>query len=226
MIGVFDSGSGGLCSLSELEKRMPREDKIYLADRKNLPYGTKSEKELLPLVKKDILRLKEAGCRKILIACCTASTVYPLLSKEEREISLPIILPAAKEAAKGNRICVIATERTVNSGAFSGAISLFSSAFVAEIPAGELVLLVESGERDGALTKNGEKIIEAVAKRVFKYNPDTLLLGCTHFSHLERTLGELLPGVKTVSAAREGALALLKNCGERSESGKITYTEN
>ena len=226
MIGVFDSGLGGLCSLSELQKRMPREDKIYLADRKNLPYGTKSEKELLPLVGRDISRLRDYGCRKILIACCTASTLYPLLSEEDRKICIPIIFPAAIAAAGGKKTTVIATERTVKSRAFSRAISELSDSSVTEIPAGELVLLAESGEADGCLTKRGEETLSSVAKRVLFSEADTLILGYTHFSHFEGSLSELLPGVKIVSAAREGAVALVERAGCLFERGRVAYTEN
>lgn len=226
MIGVFDSGLGGLCSLSELQKRMPEEDKIYLADRKNLPYGTKSEKELLPLIKRDISRLRDYGCRKILIACCTASTLYPSLSEEEQKVALPIIFPAARAAVGSKKTAVIATERTVKSRAFSKALSIFCDSAVTEIPAGELVILAESGEADGRLSKKGEETLLSVAKGVLTAEADTLILGCTHFSHFEKSLSEILPGVKIISAAREGAFALVNQTGCLSERGRVVYTEN
>ena len=71
MIGIFDSGRGGIASLTVVKKLLPRVDIAYLADRKNAPYGTKSERELKLLVRRDIARLRELGAEKILIACCT-----------------------------------------------------------------------------------------------------------------------------------------------------------
>ena len=99
MIGIFDSGAGGLCAMRELARLLPDEKKIYLTDRKNLPYGTKSEGELVLLVSENIRKLRLVGCEKILLACCTASTIHPLLPKEYKELSLPIIGAAARAAS-------------------------------------------------------------------------------------------------------------------------------
>ena len=74
MLGVFDSGVGGLAALRELRRLLPFEDMIYLADKENAPYGTKTEDELVALVREDVKRLRELGAEKILMACCTAST--------------------------------------------------------------------------------------------------------------------------------------------------------
>ena len=84
MIGIFDSGVGGLNAFYEVRRGLPYADIAYLADRANAPYGTKPKDELISLVKNDIKRLRELGCRLILIACCTASTVYPELSDDEK----------------------------------------------------------------------------------------------------------------------------------------------
>ncbi len=219
MIGVFDSGAGGLCAMRELVRLLPGEKKIYLTDRKNLPYGTKSEGELVLLVSENIRKLRLVGCERILLACCTASTIHRLLPREYKEVSLPIIEAAAR-AASGERIAVIATERTVSSGAFRGAVLDFygfqQSACaryaprVFEISAGELVSLVESGERDGHLSERGRGAVLEVAKKVALTEPDSLILGCTHFSHLEESFASLLSGVRIISAAREGAFEMVK----------------
>ena len=95
MIGIFDSGVGGFSAYRTVRRMLPRENILYLADRKNAPYGTKSKDEILSFTKNNIKRLSAMGAERILIACCTASSVYDLLSEEEKEISLPIIRPAA-----------------------------------------------------------------------------------------------------------------------------------
>ena len=230
MIGVFDSGVGGFCSLRELCRLMPRADITYLADRENAPYGTKTKEELIEFIGKDISTLKSLGARKILIACCTASAVYPFLGEEEKKISFPIIEPSSVAAARlGQRITVIATEYTVSSHAFSKAISKASKECrVAEISAQELVSLAEKevhGERH-----NTEDTLEAVISRIKKTAPEVLILGCTHFSHLEKELSERLSGVITVSPAVLGARALyeeLLKTGEINEEnsgdGRLRY---
>jgi len=226
LIGVFDSGVGGLCAYRELRRLIPREDSVYLADIKNAPYGTKSEDELIALTRADIKRLSAFGARKILIACCTASSVWHRLEKEEREISLPIITPAARLAASlGERIAVIATEHTASSGAFSKEISKFSDASVMEFAEQELVSLVERGNRDGSVSGECKDTLSAISRRVRDAGAEVLILGCTHFSHLEGELSMLLPEVKIVSPARAGAIEMAKTINEgRRERGRVIYT--
>ncbi len=224
MIGVFDSGVGGYCAFREIRRLLPREDIVYLADRKNAPYGTKTKDEIITLTKADIKRLRTVGATNILIACCTASTVYDALDTEEREISLPIIRPAAEKAVMGaKKVAVIATERTVASGAFTGEISRLGNLPVGEFAAQKLVALVEGGCRDGRLTVECERELDRVAELVLGFGADTLILGCTHFSHLENELRQRC-NVRTVSPAREGAIALVKRIQNfRKENGKTIY---
>ena len=223
MIGIFDSGVGGFCAFREVRRLLPGEDIIYLADRKNAPYGTKTKDEIIALTKADIQRLYRVGARKILIACCTASSVYDELDPWEREISLPIIKPAARVAASGKKVAVIATERTVASGIFSRELAYFGNTDALEFPAQRLVALVEGGCRDGMINSECERELERIASKVKSAGADTLILGCTHFSHLERELRQMC-GVKTVSPAREGARALVNTIKEdRRESGRNIY---
>lgn len=225
MIGIFDSGVGGLCAFLELRRILPREEMIYLSDRRNAPYGTKTKDELLALEKKDIKRLADMGADKILIACCTASTLWNELDDSEKEITVPIIRPAARIAARGRRVAVIATKHTVKAAAFSREIWRFNqSAFVSERAEQDLVALVEDGNRDGKL--NGKTLARLwdVARWTEKIQADVLVLGCTHFSHLEGTLMKMMPEVKIVSPAREGAREIAKTAGGGCR-GKITYTD-
>ncbi len=213
-------------SFRDVRRVLSHENIVYLADRKNAPYGTKTKEELIRLVESDVKRLSEYGCERILIACCTASTVHPHLPKELREISIPIIAPTAKAASGRESIAVIATRHTVSSSAFAKALSDISpTSAAAEIEAGELVTLVESGGRDGHLSDDQIKTIKNIADRIKTHDPDTLILGCTHFSHLEKTFAELLPDLKIISSAREGAMALINEIRPKYESGISRYTE-
>ena len=225
MIGVLDSGAGGLAAAEILRAAMKREDVVCLADRKNLPYGEKSPEELVRLVGRNIERLRDMGCRRVLIACCTASSVYPSLDGEQRSLGFPIITPASV-ATGGGRVTVIATERTVKSHAFRDEISrLYKDSEVTEISAQSLVALVESGCRDGNITPKGERIIKDIIKDVLGTSPDALVLGCTHFSHLEGCFASALPEVRIVNSAREGVLSMLCEIKERKERGMVKYTE-
>ena len=226
MIGIFDSGVGGLNAYYELLRLMPEEDLVYLSDRKNAPYGTKSADEITSLTKKDIQRLAQMGADRILIACCTASSIHPRLDGWEREISLPIISAAASEAAKCTSVAVIATSHTVRQSAFGKAIGEINPVCtVHERSEQELVRLVEGGERDGNIGAECEKIIRSVAEWAKEISAEALVLGCTHFSHLERTFSSLLPGVKIISPAREGAREIARLSGKRKSRGRIIYTD-
>ena len=222
MIGIFDSGDGGLAAAREARRLFQKEDIVLLADRKNAPYGTKTEEELVSLVKEDIRRLSEMGCEKILVACCTASTIFPLLSEGEQKICLPIINPTAEAVCGSAHTAVIATERTVNSHAFSSEIlRIYPKTKVTEIKAQRLVSLVEQGRRALTLRETCEGEICRLAEQIKETEADTLILGCTHFSHLEEEFAIRLPGTKIINSAKEGALALKKLASIR-DPGRAT----
>ncbi len=189
---------------------MPFADIVYFADRANSPYGTKSKDELVGLVKNDIRLLKDYGASQLLIACCTASTVFYELSESEREGVIPIISPAASVACKYRKILVIATEATVRSHAFSKKISEFNSQCrIDELATQPLVSYVEGGARCGSLPDGCRRMLDSLAEKITVEKYDALVLGCTHFSHLEGEFKARLCGVAVISPAREGALALI-----------------
>ena len=226
MIGIFDSGVGGLNAYYELKRLLPDEDFIYLSDRKNAPYGTKSEDEITLLTKKDIQRLAEMGADKILIACCTASSIHHRLGEWEREIALPIISAAATIAAELRVVSVIATTHTVRSLAFTRSIrGINPDCTVLERGEQELVRLIEGGARDNHMTPECEAAVDSVVRWVKESSAEALILGCTHFSHLCETFSKRLPSVKIISPAKEGAREIAKLRGTKVGRGRITYTD-
>ena len=218
MIGVFDSGVGGLTALAELRRLLPRTDMIYLADREHAPYGTKSEEEILSLAENCIKRLITAGAERILIACCTASTLHSRLTEGARRIATPIIAPAARAAQRVSRgrIAVIATEATVRSHAFRRAILGEGRCEVAEYATQELVAMVESGASDRKPLTLGERsTLSRLLAPIKASRADTLILGCTHFPHLRGHIASMLPEVKLISPSREGALEIARSTEDR-----------
>ncbi len=225
MIGIFDSGVGGICALRRVRELLPYEDVVYLADKRNAPYGTKNEDEIKELTEKNIKLLSSVGARKILIACCTASSVHHLLSEEQRAISIPIIRPTAELAANmGKRITVIATRHTASSHAFGREIEKYGECEVTELAEQELVALVEGGSRDGRVDIQCRRYLDKMKERIERTNADLLILGCTHFSHLEGEIGRLLPKVKIISPARVGAEEIARKSMPCREYGKAIYT--
>ena len=229
MIGIFDSGVGGITVAKELRRLSPLSDLCFFADRKNAPYGTKSEAELIPLVKRDAEILFNMGAERIIMACCTASTVHRLLPEELKRITVPIIEPTARAAAKATKngkIGIIATEATVRSSAFGKALSKYEVIRdVLEVPAQPLVGMVESGARDGNIGKNDKMLLCEILTPFRHGGFDTLILGCTHFPHLYGEISEILPGVKIISSSHEGALEIVKEPLKK-ENGRIIYTES
>ena len=229
MIGVFDSGVGGITVVNELRSLMPSADICFFADEKNAPYGTKSKEELIPLVERDIKLLSQRGADKIIMACCTASTVHGMIESRLQNLSFPIIEPTARAAAKATkngRVGVIATEATVRSSAFKKALLKYASIHeVLEIQTQRLVKMVESGARDGKLNNEEKNELKAMLLPFANGRFDTLILGCTHFPHLEREIASALGGINIISSSREGAHEIAKEPFRR-ENGKTIYIRN
>jgi len=122
-IGVFDSGVGGLTVLRALLKELPHEKFIYLGDTARLPYGTKSPATVARYAASAAAALAERGLKCLVVACNTASA-SSLPAMRERLGDVPIVgviepgAEAACEASVSGRIAVIATEGTVNGGAY------------------------------------------------------------------------------------------------------------
>lgn len=222
MIGVFDSGVGGRFALAELRRLMNKIDTVFYADEKNAPYGSKTAAELEVLVGSGIERLLSSGAQRVLLACCTAATVYDRLPSEYRKMSVPIIEPTALRAAgltRGGRIGVLSTEATRRSGVFRNAIMRQGLPEPVCIAAPELVTLAESGAADGHLTDKQREIIYRAVAPLKEKRVDTVVLGCTHFAYFEQEITDML-GVAAVNSARVGAehiAADIKNEGRGAE---------
>lgn len=229
MIGVFDSGVGGFNSIPTLRKKLPRVDIVYHADRKNAPYGTKNEDELLCLVNDCVDRLVSCGAERILMACCTASTVWHRLEDTKRDISVPIIRYAA-DALSGDEktVLVIATERTVADGAFGEVIKKkCSNARAIQVPMQSLVVAVENGARVGDIKEATKSEIEAIRRLAEEHRPDALVLGCTHFSSVAELIKDAAPIAKIINPAQLGATAMANDVTRlginTQEQGRLIY---
>lgn len=230
MLGIFDSGMGGKNTLGFLRKRGLSEDVMLLCDRARAPFGRRSREEIIEITEDNLSRLRSFGARRTLIACCTASSVYPYLSREARERSVPIISAVAERARQGARgnIAVIATQATVSSHAFGRALAPIP---VTELAAGSLVDMIEGGAYDGCVTEECSLYLDGLLSQLHGRGCDTLILGCTHFSSLSRTVARIAEkyGItEIIDSAREGAYALRldSDCPGRQTTSFITYTEN
>lgn len=193
-----------------LRKRHPSADIVFLADRKNAPFGTKSAAALRAIVCADLLRLKQAGAARTLVACCTASSVCHTLPHDIRASAFPIISPiarAAVRATRNGRIGVLATDATVRSDAFPRAIASEDKTVKVYVAAASpLVSLVESG-RTHPSDVCVREAVENLTRPLCNTGIDTLILGCTHFPALAEAIAERFPDVRLISSVEEGTRA-------------------
>lgn len=215
-VGVFDSGVGGLTVLRALQATLPGERFLYLGDTARLPYGTKSAATIVRYSLQAAAYLVESGIKCLVVACNTASAAALDVLRIQYP-DLPIIGVVEPGAAAGclasrnGRIVVIATEGTVQGGAYQRAIArIRPDATVVARACPLFVSLAEEGWVKGP-------IVESIARRyleeVFDADvpPDTLLLGCTHFPVLRDALKSvLLPDVTIVDSADTTAAAVVK----------------
>ncbi|WP_347373905.1 glutamate racemase [Aequorivita sp. Q41] len=193
-IGVFDSGVGGSSIWKEVNKLLPCEHIIYLADSKNAPYGNKSSEEITTLSIKNIEKLLHMGCKIIVIACNTATTNAIATVRENYSIPIIGIEPAIKPAAlqtTSKNIGILATKGTLSSALFSKTTQEFTKDIrVIEIIGEGLVTLIEAGNLDGPemislLKKHTKPMIDA--------NVDYVVLGCSHYPYIIPQLKKILP---------------------------------
>ncbi len=210
MIGVFDSGVGGLTVLKALLAELPGESFVYLGDTARLPYGTKSPETVVRYALQAAQALAGLDLDCLVIACNTASAVaLPAVRERIRELPvIGVVEPGAEAACRGSRsghIAVIATEGTVRGGAYQEAIrARRADARVSAVSSQLLVALAEEGLCEGP-------IAEAVARHYLAPlfgaasaddPPDTLVLGCTHFPMLARAIAAAVgPEVRVVDSA-------------------------
>lgn len=184
-IGVFDSGVGGLSVLSELEKFLPNEHYIYYGDSKNLPYGNKTQKEIITFGKNTVNFFKAKGAKHIIMACNTSSALaYEALEEEFGcEIKIyPIIQNVAKNIAMHKKIGIMATVGTVKSGKYSEEIlKINPNAKVFEEGCEKFVEIVENRLYSEASSIN---FIEKKLNLLVALGVEKIVLGCTHYPYL------------------------------------------
>ena len=221
MIGVLDSGVGGLCALRALRRLCPEENILYLADGAHLPYGARKPEEIRFYTARALSFFLAQGVDRVLIACGTASAYA--LDFCRKSFPFPVfgvLTPASLAAAKATRslrIGVAATEATVKSGVYPRLLRRFApGAEVFSLPAPRLVGLAEEGNatREEVYHAIGESLAPLREARI-----DTLLLGCTHFSLFKNTFASYFPEARLIDAAPLAAEALLQTFCPRKEKG-------
>lgn len=190
MIGVFDSGIGGLSVVRALMNALPDEDIIYLGDTARTPYGNKSRDTVIRYTLNNIEFLIRHGADAVVIACNTASSfAFEAVRSKYRIPLFEVIGPGARLAvqhSKKLRIGVIGTRATISSGIYEKKIKeIQDSALVVMVPCPLLVPLVEEGWLNRPETA---MIVRKYLAPLKTRQIDTLILGCTHYPVLRKLI--------------------------------------
>lgn len=210
-IGVFDSGVGGLTVVREIIRQLPSENIVYFGDTARVPYGTKSRDTIINYSEQIVHFLKTKQVKAIVVACNTATSYALDVLKEKLDIPIiGVVRPGAVtavNATKNKRIGIIATEGTIGSGIYPKVIHEYDPEIqVVQKACPLFVSLVEEGWTDDPVT---DEVARRYLKSLQTSDVDTLVLGCTHYPLLRKTIGRLVgDGVTLVNPAYETACSL------------------
>lgn len=205
MIGVFDSGIGGLTIVREIFKYLPKYQIIYFGDTARLPYGTKGADFVRRYSAKITRWLLEKNAKIIIVACHTSSAwASESLKKQFKKIPIfEMIVPAAKEAArktKNKKIGIIGTPGTIKSSAYKKKLLALNPNLKIYLKSTPLfVPLVEEGWIEEKTTK---EIAKKYLGPIKESGIDTLILACTHYPLLKKVIKKAVgKNVKIINPA-------------------------
>lgn len=204
MIGVFDSGLGGMSVVVELRRLLPRADILYYADSGRAPYGPRPLEQVRTFSEQITSHLLEAGADMVIVACNAASAAS-LHELRRRHAAVPFVgmEPAVKPAAATTRsgvVGVLTTAATFQGALFSSVIDRFATDVTVEAAICDgWVELVEAGDTEGPAV---EEAVRRHVQPLLAAGADTLVLGCTHYPFLAAAIGRVAgPAVTLVDPA-------------------------
>ncbi len=213
MIGIFDSGIGGLTVAREVRRQLPDYQLVYFGDTARTPYGNKSNETVIEYAIQDTQFLLDRGAQLIIIACNTASAVAADALKGQFpdvpifEVVTPAVT-AAQRQTKNKQVGVIGTRTTINTDIYRTKLLATDDALKVTSKACPLfVPLAEEGLINDQITKMMAKRYLGPLKR---HQIDTLILGCTHYPILRDVIQQKIgrrvtlvdPATPTVTAVR------------------------
>lgn len=201
-IGIFDSGYGGLTILSDIRKRLPQYDYLYLGDNARSPYGTRSFEVVYEYTLEAVQELFSRGCELVILACNTASAKalrtiqqkdLPRIAPEKRVLG--VIRPSTEiigSLSKSNHVGILATKGTVKSESYPIEINKFSpNTVVTQHACNMWVPLIENGKH---ASYAGQMFIKEDVEELLVNDPliDVIILGCTHYPILKSYIESII----------------------------------
>lgn len=211
MIGIFDSGAGGLSVYREIVKLLPQERYVYYSDNAHCPYGEKSREYIIDRARFITDFLTGKGCGTVVVACNTATAAAISTLRQEYDIPFigmePAVKPAALQTCSGV-VGVLATAGTLRASKYLDTRDRFADGVTVIEHVGEgFVELVESGLLDGP---EAESTVSASVRPLLDAGADVIVLGCTHYPFLRPVIERIAgPGVSVIDPAPAAARHLL-----------------
>ena len=230
MIGIFDSGFGGLTVMKEYLKKYPNFDYVYLGDQANSPYGPHSKERIEQLTMKGIDYLVREGCELIIVACNTASADALRVVQQKyqgKPVILGVIVPAVEEALNKSRfgnVGLIATRSTVNSIAYERELEKYGHLYEKKDKRARnqvkvysqacplLVPLIEEGMINNPATR---MILRNYLRPLKHAHVDTLILGCTHYPLLQKEIKRMMGKNCQVISSSKASVEAIESYFER-----------
>lgn len=230
MIGIFDSGIGGLTVVKEIFQHLPEYQTVYFGDTARTPYGNKSKETIIKYAIQDTEFLLQKGAKIIVVACNTASAVAAdELKKKYTDIPIfEVITPAVAKATKvtkNKRIGVIGTRATINSHIYEDKIKSVKNGFkIISKPCPLFVPLVE----ENWIKKPETKTIAKKYLYPLKLQQiDSLILGCTHYPLLKNIIQEKIgKKVTLIDPAEQVTLQIKQYLADNPDLEKILKKNN
>ncbi len=231
VVGVFDSGFGGLTVLRELRRVLPGADYLYFGDTAHLPYGAKSVRTVAKYAIASARFLEHRGIDILVVACNTATALA--FAEIKGAVGVPVVgvvepgSERASQISKTKKVAVVATEATVASHAYWKALQRLGLE-ATEKACPLFVPLVEEGWVEHPVT---EQIAHIYIDEIFRdgaHDADVLLLGCTHYPLIWPLLRRIVPaGVEIVDSAESTAAKVAElmgnDCGSSGSSSLRCY---
>jgi glutamate racemase len=230
MIGIFDSGLGGLSVWQALHDALPDESLMYLGDGARCPYGSRSREEVRQFTREAVERLLSEGCKMVVLACDTATAVaIKELREEYPEVPFVGLEPAVKPAAlttKTGVIGVLATERSLQGDHFRRNEEKYGT--TVKILKGVGEGFVEAVENNAEQTPETETLVRKAVTPLVEGGADKIVLGCTHYPFLreviERVAGNGVDVIDSSEAVARRVATLLDEYNLRADSAeKVEY---
>lgn len=202
-IAFFDSGVGGLTVFAKVKKLLPNENYLYFGDTKNMPYGEKSENQLIEFADRIFKFFEKQNAKAVVMACNTTSAITYEKLKDNYNFKIYPIIQTVCSTLAGldgvKSLGVIATPATINSHAYSKGIAKYNKDMkVYELAAPNWVRIVEEHRIHQPQSIEQIKEILEVMK---ENNPDKIVLACTHYPYLLDVLKKFLPEDKYIDPA-------------------------